>query len=354
MNDNIFFDRKKIQIVVVALIGLILGTSTGVMAGLYINESKEYNDLLNNYQIITGDYDTLFDDYQDLQNSYDAICLAIKQLALPIQFCAFAEAVRRYYMPIYFNDNWDESTGEYWMAYAKFCRDIVLHDTKQYNAFNVVSEAFSDALLYGSDTMKLCRDTMWNLYEDAYFLFTPEYEFNGIEFKHSRCIEIDYEQDERFTRCYPYSSFEGDYIKFSVETALRNKGEIEDQSILETACLESCGFETIMWFIYDPSWFDNYYDTPRFDAYHINTFVHIQDTDYFFDNYPGYLMEFSEEIDPYYSEATWCPLELGPYDGFEEDFGTFPSWIEYYEPTDEAIVTMIVCDINGEVEQIIF
>jgi len=210
-----------------------------------------------------------------------------------------------------------------------------------------------------SNTMKLAHYAMG----DVWYSFGGSTEFVYINFLHELCIEkLDYQCDEDFFLWA--ESFEGDHIKFSVETAFRTKGEIEDQAILEATDLEShsyynllspnVDFETILWFLYDPIWFDDNFLYPYYSLdYHVITMVHINDTEYFHDNYPGDLGGFSEEIDPYYPEATWCPLELGHGDGYEEPFGTFPSWIENYEPSDGAIVTIIVCDVDGSAEQVI-
>ena len=146
---------------------------------IYINLNQDYNDLLDNYQILTGDYDTLFDDYNALQSAYNGICNTIKQSILPVQYSFFAEAVRRYYLDIYLNGLSEKS---YWMSFAEFCRDIVLHDSEQYNSFTTVSDAFSDALRYGSDTMYLADDIMyWTFY--PWLPNWDGWEFNVIPIK---------------------------------------------------------------------------------------------------------------------------------------------------------------------------
>jgi len=47
------------------------------------------------------------------------------------------------------------------MGYAEFCRDQVLHDSYQYNSFVNVSNAFTDILRFGNDTMYLAWFIMY-------------------------------------------------------------------------------------------------------------------------------------------------------------------------------------------------
>jgi len=121
-------ERTKI----ISIVGLIgLGILIGIFTPLYfitnanysslLNDyrdleedhqdlSDDYYDLLNDYHILTGDYNTLFDDYEDLEAEYNSVCSTIKQQILPVQYSIFAEAVRRYYMPLYL----EEKSGSRW------------------------------------------------------------------------------------------------------------------------------------------------------------------------------------------------------------------------------------------------
>lgn len=198
------------------------------LTGDYENMSEKYNELLNIYQILTGDYNTLFDNYQDLQNSYDAVCSKIKQSILQIQYSIFAEAVRRYYMDIYL-DAYSEKT--YWRHFAELCRDIILHDSSQFNSFSIVSNAFSNALIFRSNTMYLANYIMYYSFYDwlpnwnGYGLI--ENELTDIDTIVNWCInEIDYEYDLDITVGQDY--FNWDYIKFPVENAFRTMGDCED------------------------------------------------------------------------------------------------------------------------------
>ena len=194
------------------------------LTGDYEDLSDEYTELLNNYQILTGDYDTLFDNYQDLQNSYDAVCLVIKQSILPVQYSIFAEAVRRYYKDIYIG----ELSGKlYWEAFAEYCRDVILHDSRQYNAFNIISNAFSEALRFGDDTMYLAHYIMYWTFQHQFSLWGIDLtvnELTNIDRIIDQCInEIDYEYDSDIIDGQEY--FDWDYIKFPVETTFRTFGD---------------------------------------------------------------------------------------------------------------------------------
>jgi len=307
--------------------------------------TNDYDELLNNYQILTGDYDTLFDDYQDLQNSYNAICLVIKQSILPVQYSIFAEAVRRYYKDIYIG----ELSGKlYWKAFAEFCRDIILHESYQENSFTSVSNAFSDALKYGSNTMNLADyimsftfdycDTIdfWGLDELA-GLDDLTIMYNVIQ----QCIdEIDYEYDSDIT--YGQTYFDWDYIKFPVETAFRTKGDCEDQAILCAAYLESCGLETAIMIFHDP----NHPTLGEF--YHGVPLVHIEDTDAFYSTYPSYGGLWRLGVyDPYYpDEYTWCFLDPT----WDVPFGSKPSWLtDYGGSISFSYCSVAFCDIDGAI-----
>ena len=104
-----------------------------ILTGEHIELEDIYNTLSDNYRILLDTYNTLSDNYNNLSIAYDSVCDIIKQSILPVQYCFFAESVRRYYMPIYC----EGLSGKlYWKAFAEFCRDIILHDSGQYNAFS--------------------------------------------------------------------------------------------------------------------------------------------------------------------------------------------------------------------------
>lgn len=353
-------ERTKI----ISFIGLIgLGILTGIFTPLYFITNANYNsllddyrdleedhqdlsddyyDLLNDYHILTGDYNTLFDDYEDLEAEYNSTCSTIKQQILPIQYSVFAEAVRRYYMPIYLED---KSGKEYWKSFAEFCRDIILHDTEQENSFNTVSNAFSNALKFGSNTMYLSHwimsytldycDTInyWELDE-----LTGMDDLSVIDIIVQECIDnIDYENDSNIN--YGQEYFTWDYAKFSIETAFRTMGDCEDQSILCASYLESCGFETAIALIHDS-------DHPTLgELYHSACLVHIEDTSAFWDAYPSCgLWRFSSG-DPYYPEYTWCWLDSS----WDVPFGSEPLWLQDYSYLSYSICSIGFCDIDGAV-----
>lgn len=355
-----FIKNKKVIALSISLAVAVV--SAGILGFSFISVTNDYNDLsgdyddqyidylelLNTYQILTGDYDTLFDNYEELQSSYDAICLIIKQSILPVQYSIFAEAVRRYYMPLYLTN--DLTTKEWYMGYAEFCRDIILHDSGQYNTFSVVSNAFSDALKYGSNTMYLAGyimkytfdycDTInfWELDE----LFGLD-ELLIIDNVVQDCINnIDYEYDSDIIVGQYDPTW--DYPKFPVETAFRTMGDCEDQAILTATYLESCGIETAINIFHDPN-------HPTYGAfYHGTLMVHIEDTDAFYSMFPdGVLWAFSE-IDPYYPpDFTWCFLDTA----WDVPFGSIPSWLQDYIDLGEItedVVSDAICDINGGID----
>jgi len=352
-----FIKNKKVfalsmSLVVVCVLAGILGISFIMTNNKYNKLSNRYNDLtgdydelLNNYQILTGDYDTLFDSYQDLQSSYESVCSVIKQSILPIQYCIFAEAVRRYYMPIYIVGS---TTKEQYMGYVEFCRDIILHDSIQYNAFSEVSNAFSDALKFGSDTMFLAWYIMTRTID---YCNTIDYwgldELAGlddltiIDTVIQECIvEIDYEYDLNITFGQEDSTW--DYPKFPVETAFRTMGDCEDQAILTAAYLESCGFETAISIFHDP----NHPTLGEF--YHSALLVHIEDIDAFYSMYPDGTLWYFPEIDPY-PPYTWCQLDPT----WDVPFGSIPSWIQDYIDIGEISVDIVsdaICDIDGGID----
>ncbi len=346
-------DRKKmIRFIKIALVSVILlttGLGLGIFVGILMGRpeiddlNRDYNDLLDNYQILTGDYDTLFDDYNALQSAYNGICNTIKQSILPVQYSIFAEAVRRYYMDVYLEGL---SGKSYWMAFAEFCRDMILHDSNQYNAFSEVSNAFSDALRYGSNTMYLAHYIMyWTFWVSGWLPYwgidLTSNELYYIDAIVDWCIdEIDYEYDSDITTGQEYSDW--DYIKFPVETAFRTMGDCEDQAILASAYLESCGFETAISVFHDP-------EHPTYgEFYHGVLLVHIEDTDAFWSNYPSCSLWRLGYGDPYYPEYTWCYLDPT----WNVPFGSKPSWLQDYGGSiSYSIHSIAFCDIDGNVQE---
>lgn len=319
----------------------------------YLELLNDFNELDNQYFILTGEhielesnFNDLLDDYDTLQIAYNYITETIKQSILPVQYCIFAEAVRRYYMDLYLENLWELDEKEYWKEFARFCRDIVLHDSNQYNAFSNVSNAFSDALIFENDTMYLADyimsytfdwcDTIdyWGLDELA-GLDDLTIMYNVIP----QCIdEIDYEYDSDITIGQTY--FDWDYIKFPVETAFRTKGDCEDQVILCAAYLESCGLETAIVIIHDPN------HPIRGEFYHGSLLVHIEDTDAFWSLYPGtYLWTIPN--DPYIGN-TWYWIDTT----WDVPFGSTPEWLQEYIDfgmITEDIATLAFCDIDGAI-----
>ena len=316
---------------------------------------SELDALQLQYDNLLGDYQILYDANIALQNTYDAlllaydyICNTIKQSILPVQYSIFAEAVRRYYMPIYLTDNL--TAKEWYMGYAEFCRDMVLHDSEQYNAFSVVSNAFSDALTYGSNTMYLADYIMKYTFDYCDTInFWELDELSGLDeltIIHNvvqDCINnIDYEYDSNITIGQEDPTW--DYPKFPVETAFRTLGDCEDQAILCAAYLESCGIETAINIFHDPA-------HPTLGAfYHGTLMVHIEDTEAFYSMFPdGSLWAFAE-IDPYYPpDFTWCFLDPT----WDVPFGSIPLWLQDYMDLGEItedVVSDAICDINGGID----
>lgn len=306
----------------------------------------QYDELLINYQLLSDDYNDLLDDYndllvqhQDLQIQYDTFKTYISTLVLPAQYLAFAEAVRRYYMPLYLENKYGK---EYWKASVEYKRDVVLHDSWQENSFGVVSNAFSECLKYGSDTMYLSWIIMYYMFWD----WLPNWggwdlsgdELLDIDTIHLWCIdEINYEWDRNIT--YDQQSFNWDYIKFPVETAFRTMGDCEDQAILDASYLESCGFETAIATIHDPN-------HPTYGSFcHGTLLVHIEDTDSYNSIFPFHPLWSLGDIDPY-EGSTWSWLDPT----WNIRFGWSISWLDDYGGSISAdICSIAVCDPDGGV-----
>ncbi len=296
----------------------------------------QYDALLGDYQILYDAYNELQTIYNALQIAYDYITETIRQSILPVQYCIFAEAVRRYYKDIYIGGL---SGKLYWKAFAEFCRDIVLHESFQENSFTDVSNAFSDALVFGNDTMYLAWYIMWL----TFYPWLPNWdgfaltgdELTDIDTIVDWCIdEIDYEYDLNIIQGQEY--FDWDYIKFPVETAFRTMGDCEDQAILTSAYLESCGFETAILISHDPN-------HPVYgEFYHGTLWVHIEDRNAFWSLYPDTLLWSIDDGTNlwYWVDTTW-----------DVPFGSTPEWLQYYIdyniPLSWDIITLAICDIGG-------
>ncbi len=307
----------------------------------YLFLSISYVQLNQDYSQLNAEYDLLESDYQLLNSSYTTLTIWISQQIFPVQYCLFAEAVRRYYEPLYLDGITEK---EQYMGFVEFCRDVVLHDSNQYNAFSTVSDALSDALVYGSDTMWLSWQVMyWSFWDWLPFwgVDLTGIELAGIDTVHQWCVDtIDYEYDSDITR-YQEPAF-GDYIKFPVETAFRTMGDCEDQAILDAAYLESCGFETAIAIFHDP-------DHPTLGSfYHGTLLVHIEDTSAFYSQYPTTSLWTFGSIDPYYGNFTWCWLDPT----WDIPFGSNPAWLQDYLDyggLDFDIMSIAFCDLGGAI-----
>ncbi len=338
--------RKVLVYILIALIGTNIGTFSITYFTIvpqlqkkYSNLSEEYDQLLQDYQILTGEYNSTFDDYQTLLSQYSSVCSYIKKQILPVQYGLFAEAVRRYYMPIYVASAMSKA---YWEEVTWFYRDIILHESGHHNYFTNVSNAFSDALKYGDDTMLLCQYIMNYTFDDWLLNWLGKdltgNELTDIDTIHQWCVdEIDYEFDENITVGQEY--FELDYAKFSVETAFRAMGDCEDQAILDAAYLESCGFDTALALFHDPS-------HPTLGAfYHGVCLIHIEDISAFSLSYPTCRLWQFGTSDPYYPDFTWCVLDPT----WDISFGTEPSWLQDYSSLSSDIFTIAFCDVTGAI-----
>jgi len=362
--------RKLIKVMtIVGMLALVggLGASTTTMSILnatntsnlelkYSNLLDDFKDLNDTYYLLSGNYIELDNNYTNLQDNYDALladynaltlaygllCDTIKNSILPVQYCIFAEAVRRYYMPLYLAN----LTGkELYKGYAAFCRDMILHDTWQYNAFTEVSNAFSEALKYGNDTMLLAYGVMFAVFFSKIPNWNGKFlsgnDLTDINTIVDWCItELDYEYDSDITDFQENPTW--DYPKFPVETAFRTMGDCEDQAVLCAAYLESCGFETVMSIFHDP----NHPTIGSF--YHGVLLVHIEDTNAFYDAHPsGYLWRL-DPIDPYFPHSTWCYVDPT----WDTPFGSIPSWLQAYIDADGvsfAFQSIAFCEPQGMV-----
>lgn len=385
-------DRNAYSIGLVAMI-LIAAGGIGTTGFLYISENQryvalkeqyeillsnytdllddydmllgEYNDLNSSFFILTADYqslsdqyDSLLNDYQELQSKYVAVCNFIKNQIIPLQVCNWAEAVRRTFLQSYL-DSASDSKSTY-IQFAKFCRDLVLHASGQYDAFYDVSEAFSPAFKYGTNTLSLADAAMETMAHDRNdvwdnFPFRWGWHFTGIEPECygidkivQDCIDnLDYEYDEDIT--FRQNDATWDYPKHPVETAFRGMGDCEDQAMMCAAYLEQDYFvsgveniyyQTALCFIHD----DDHRDYG--ELYHAALLVHIEDTDAFWDDYPSCYLWNLGSNDPY-SGYTWCFVDPT----WNTPFGSHPGWLDDYNDngisSDE--ITFAICDVGGAV-----
>ncbi|MHA1435300.1 MAG: transglutaminase-like domain-containing protein [Candidatus Heimdallarchaeota archaeon] len=342
-------------LIVAAIVATLTTASTVTVVVIRQNNiaslNTEIQELLDEYEILDDDISDLEAEFASLQNDYDALVILyntilaelnaikdyISNLILPAQYNVFAEAVRRYYLPTYLDQ---PTTKEFYMGYAEFCRDIILHDSNQYNSFSTVSNAFSDCLRYGSDSMYLAYYIMYNTFYDwlpnwAGYGLTGN-EFTDLDTIIDWCIdEIEYEYDSDIT-VGQYSPT-WDYPKFSIETAFRTMGDCEDQAILTAAYLESCGFETAMAMHHDPA-------HPSLGSfYHGTLLVHIEDTTLYNTLYPSNALWNLGSADPY-TGYTWSWLDTT----WDVPFGTRPSWLVGYSITFD-ILSLAICDNGGAI-----
>ena len=301
-----------------------------------------YIALLDNYQILSDAKAELQTIYNALLIAYDYMCDTIRQSILPIQYSIFAEAVRRYYMDIYLEGLWELDEKEYWIAFAEFCRDIILHDSGQHNAFSEVSNAFSNVLTLGSDTMGLAEFMMTIIFDYSntinYWGLDELYGLDELNISYTviqDCIDnIDYEYDSIITLEQEY--FDWDYIKFPVETAFRTMGDCEDQAILTSAYLESCGIETAIAISHDLA------HPTRGAFYHGTLFVQVEDPIAFWSLYPTTYLWSIDGIN------AWCWVDTT----WDVPFGSTPDWLQEYLDYNINffswdIITLSFCDIGG-------
>ncbi|HUS48652.1 MAG TPA: transglutaminase-like domain-containing protein, partial [Candidatus Paceibacterota bacterium] len=149
------------------------------------------------------------------------------------------------------------------------------------------------------------------------------------------CIDnIDYEYDSIITLEQEY--FDWDYIKFPVETAFRTMGDCEDQAILTSAYLESCGIETAIAISHDPA------HPTRGAFYHGTLFVQVEDPIAFWSLYPTTYLWSIDGIN------AWCWVDTT----WDVPFGSTPDWLQEYLDYNINffswdIITLSFCDIGG-------
>jgi hypothetical protein len=325
----------------------------------YDDLEEDFNFTVSEYDLLYTSYNDLFDDYNILNASYSTLCNYIQNQILPIQMSNWADAARRVHLQAYFDQA--SSNKEWNMEYEKFCRNLVLHASGQYDAFSDISNALAQALLLGSDTMTLAddamkvmahaRDNVWDHfpYRWSWHFTGTGAEIYGIDKIVQDCIDnIEYEWDNDIT--YMQSSPEWDYPKHPVETAFRKMGDCEDQAMLCAAYLErdyyvdsliDVYYETILCLIHD----DDHRDYT--ELYHSGLLVHIDDTAAFTAAYPSCGLWNLGSNDPYYPSYTWCFIDPT----WDTPFGTEPAWLDDYidNGMTEDVITFAICELGGAV-----
>ncbi len=241
-------------------------------------------------------------------------------------------------MPIYLSGH--STDKDFYMGFAEYCRDVILHDSNQENSFQIVSNAFSDCLKYGSDTMYFAESIMQYVFGLSFWGLDFGYYLYMIEETLQWCIdEIDYEYDSDITDGQYLPSW--DYAKFPIETAFRTLGDCEDQAMLAATYLESRGFETVIVISHDPA------HPVRGSFYHASLLVHIEDTTEYYNSYSAPLWNFGS-IDPY-TGFTWCWLDPT----WDIPFGDIVPWVvEYGGGITSDVLSIAFCDIDGNIGQI--
>ena len=274
----------------------------------YKELNASYNQLLSAYEELSTVYDELYNCYVILNSTYWMYVNTLRNMPLPLKLCVFYEAVRR----------GEESRLYPWQDYANFERDMILHDTWQFNAFINYTYMFVDifVLEYGNES------SMAEAWYSMYWSFYPWLPYWGLSGYseaelHQWVIDnIDYEYDDDIN--WGIERF-GDYPKFPVETALRTLGDCEDQAILDAALLESCGYETVIGIVHD----DNHPTLGEF--YHGFLWVKVGDTyDEAREKYPGAVLWLISETG--YDDYVW--LLLDPT--WDVPCGDTPSWLQDY------------------------
>ena len=347
-NDKIYSSNLRYDFLQLRRNTTNLLNNYNILFGQDEDLQKEFDNILTTYLNLNDDYNQLeiligelTEFHNDLSNQLDDYYYTLSLQTLPEQYNVFAEKVRRFYLPAYCDDS--NSEEEYYLSYAEYSRDVVLHDSQQENSFQAVSNALSPILKYSSDTMRFANYMFNSILDDRIDHWDRNRlignEFEKISSINRNCIvDIFYKSDSEITEGREELIY--DYIRFPVETAYTAEGDCEDQAILEAAYLESCGFETALALIHVQ-------DHPIYDKlYHAALLVHIENTEEFATNYPEMQLWNLGEIDPYL-DKTWCWLDPT----WDTDFGSYPLWLEAYYFLDlrvpSDIFTFTICDIDG-------
>ncbi len=321
---------------------------------------SDYNNLLSNYNALTLLYAQLNSVYQTLNATYYQLCAWIRQQILPLQIASWMEAVRRVYLPYYLDQSVDTKT--LYMKFAEFCRDLVLHASRQTDLFTNVSNAFAPALIYGNNTMELAYQSMYVMAKDNDVTwqkfpsrwgwgFSPE--LWGIDQRVTEAYtNIDYEYDTDITTYQEEPTW--DYPKHPVETAFRGLGDCDDQAVFLASYLEECYFfnasgsysyQVALAVHHDPSYAGSYAPLIGQPFYHVSLLVHIEDITTYAATYPSHpLWRLHPSLDPY-PGFTWCWLDPT----WDVPFGTKPPWLDGYAMSYSTILSVAICDIDGTI-----